>query len=104
MPIRLLDFVQSPQLDEIALRYRRFADFCRSAKNATVFRYEDVIFTWRTLVAGLIEKLDLQIPSESAFAIADSSQLLGNAPTVSATIRQDSVSVPTLTSSGFNLC
>jgi hypothetical protein len=75
-PIPMLDFVQSPEVDHIALRYRQYADFCRSHNNVTVFRYEDVLFSWRELVISLIEKLDLQISRESAFALADSSTTL----------------------------
>jgi hypothetical protein len=54
IPFSILDFVQSPEVDHIALRYRQYADFCRSHNNVTVFRYEDVLFSWRELVISLI--------------------------------------------------
>jgi hypothetical protein len=86
----IIDFVRSSEADRIVLRYRRFADFCRSAKNVTVFRYEDVMFTWRTAVTNLMEKLNLEISQESAFAIADSSAVVANVSKVNGNGPQDS--------------
>jgi hypothetical protein len=74
--VSILDFVRSPEVDHIARRYRRFADFCRSLGNVKVFRYEDLMFSWRKVAADLIESLDLQISREAAFAIADSTATL----------------------------
>jgi hypothetical protein len=82
---RILDFVQSPDGDHIARRFRQVADFCRSAKNVTVFRYEDVMFSWRTVVADLIQRLDLEISLEAALAIADSTETLSRRSQVNGT-------------------
>jgi SAM-dependent methyltransferase len=84
----LLDYVRSQDVDHIARRYHRFADFCRSAKNVTVFRYEDVMFSWRKLVVDLNEKLDLQISLETALAIADSSEILAKGSQITSTEQQ----------------
>jgi hypothetical protein len=87
--VALLDNVRSLDVDDIARRYRRFADFCRSAKNVTVFRYEDAMFSWRRLVVDMNEKLNLQISRESAFTIADSSKILADVSNITGTGRQD---------------
>lgn len=68
----ILDYVRSTYVDLTVRRYRRCAAFCRSAKNVTVFRYEDVMFSWRQFISDLVEKLELDVSLESAFAIADS--------------------------------
>ena len=68
----ILDFVRSAEVDNLARRYQRFAQFGGTARNVTVFRYEDVMFSWRQLVADLVDRLNLRISRESAFAIADS--------------------------------
>jgi hypothetical protein len=86
---RILDFIQSPDGDHIARRFRQVADFCRSAKNVTVFRYEDVMFSWRTVVADLIQRLDLEISLEAGLAIADSTETLSRRPQVKGTDPQD---------------
>jgi hypothetical protein len=80
--------VSEPVVENIALRYHRFADFCRSARNVTVFRYEDCRFSWRKLVAELIEKLDLQISPQSALAIADSPTLFSHVSRLAGTDRR----------------
>src|SRR5579863_9488967 len=87
-PVSVLDFVSSPDGDDIARQYRQLADFCRSAKNVTLFRYEDVMFSWREVVAGLIEKLQLKISLESAFEIADSCTVLADDSARSGTVYQ----------------
>ena len=92
---RVLEFVRSSDGSPIARRFRQVADYCRSARNVTVFRYEDITFSWRTVASNLIKKLQLEISPEAAFAIADSSEPLGRGSHVStkqqglhATLRQ----------------
>lgn len=74
--VSLLDFLRSPVVDEIARQYHQLAEFCRSAENVTLFRYEDAMFSWREVAASLIQKLDLEISAETAFEIADSCKVL----------------------------
>jgi hypothetical protein len=78
----ILDYLRSPQVEALVRRYRRCADFCRSAKNVTAFRHEDVVFSWRPLVAYLKQELDLGISLELALAIADSTEVLAKGSTV----------------------
>jgi len=73
---RVLEFVRSSDAGPIVRRFHQVADFCRSANDVTVFRYEDVMFSWRTVVSDLIKKLHLEISPDAASAIADSAEPL----------------------------
>jgi hypothetical protein len=86
---RVLAFVRSSDAGPIVRRFHQVADFCRSANDVTVFRYEDVIFSWRTVVSGLIKKLDLEISPDAASAIADSAEPLCHRSQVISTKQQD---------------
>src|SRR5215471_10764829 len=71
----IIRFIRSAEVDAVERRYQRFADFC-GKKNVRVFRYEDAFYSWRYVIADLIEKLNLQIPPDRLLAIEDSAATL----------------------------
>jgi hypothetical protein len=86
---RVLEFLRSSDAGPIVRRFHQVADFCRSANEVTVFRYEDVMFSWRTVMSDLIKKLHLEISPDAASAIADSAEPLGLRSQVIRTTQQD---------------
>ena len=72
------EFLQSPDVERVAQRYRRFGELWRQEGNATLFRYEHALSGWHAIAAEIVAKLKLPIDPLTAASIAANSPSIGD--------------------------
>jgi hypothetical protein len=73
-PGSFTEFLQSPVVEQVAARYRRFAELNRREPNVRLLRYEHALPGWHEIAADVAAALQLPIDSRTAAVIARDSQ------------------------------
>jgi hypothetical protein len=76
-PASFAEFLQSPVVERVAARYRRFAELYRREPNVRLLRYEHALSGWHEITADIVAALQLPIDPLTAAAIARDAPAIG---------------------------
>ncbi len=77
-PASFTEFLQSPAVEGVASRYRRFAELYRQGRNVSLLRYEHAAAGWHQIAADIVAALKLPIEPLVAASIAADDTPIGD--------------------------
>jgi hypothetical protein len=77
-PMGFAEFLESPEVEHVAQRYRRFAELRDREQNVILLRYEHALADWHATAADLKATLKLPIGWQTAAALAADTSPIGN--------------------------